>query len=63
MGLPLKIVGTLVAKDMEKVEILDAFFASVSTGRVCLKSLRSEPVLGSRGLKNYPQYKIEVETN
>lgn len=31
MGLPLKVVGTLVAKDMEKVEILDAFFASVST--------------------------------
>lgn len=63
MGLPLKVVGTLAAKDMEKVEVLDAFFASVSTGKVCLKPPRSEPVPGSRGLKNYPRYKIEVETN
>jgi len=64
MVLPLKVAGNLAAKDMEKAEVLDAFFAAVSIGKDCLKPPRSsEPVSGSGRLKNYPQQKTQVEAN
>lgn len=56
MGSPLKVVGNLVSNEMEKSEVLDAFFASASTGKDCLKPPRSsEPMPGSGRLNNYPQ--------